>query len=74
VDAAEDVDDASVVGSAEVTGAIEIVGMTVDDWLPAAMPAASLTAASCAATPAALVVCGGELKGVTVEATAEAPA
>jgi hypothetical protein len=74
VDAPPDVDDASVVASADITGAVDIVGVTVADWLLAAMLTAPLTAASCAASPAALVAFGGEPNGVTVDAVDEAPA
>ena len=40
----------------------------------AEMPVLWPTAAACAAGPPALVLCGGEVNGVTVVANADAPA
>jgi hypothetical protein len=81
---AEDEDDVAVDASpcsapgtaAQLSGvdAAEVSGDTVCTPVPAEVPAACVTAAASPPNPAGLVVCGGVVNGVNVDATEDEPA
>jgi hypothetical protein len=67
----DEVDDVDEAGDARLCSNWEISPGSDACELPAAVPAAWVTAALCTADPAGLVVCGAEVNGVTWLAAAE---